>query len=90
LADSAELVHAVLDWMSQNFRPIQSINSRWSSYGLKHVVEASMGVYVPNGVFIAAAIGAGYPARFTDGPNPQFGISERSIQKAKRLTVNQC
>ena len=83
LAKSAGLVSAVAEWMSKHLKPIQSINSRWTSYGLKHVCERSMGIYVPNGVFIAAAIGAGYPVRFTGGPNPSFGISERSIRAAQ-------
>ncbi len=79
LRKSADRVQVVIDWLRRNIRPIKTINMRRSSYGLKHVAEKDTG-YITNGVFIAAAISAGYPYKIYE-PNPAFGMSERSINE---------
>jgi hypothetical protein len=53
-----------------------------SSYTLKHVAERNIGRYVPNGVFIAAAIHCGFlfrPVEFTQ--NLLFNISKSKLRK---------
>lgn len=88
-ADREKLRQSVADvewtagWLTSNIEPIKTINRRRSSYGLKHVAEKqSPNKYLTNGVFIAAAMVAGYPCKISwDSPNPQFGMSERSIKR---------
>ncbi len=68
-------------WLEDNIEPIKTVNRRHSSYGLKHIAEPhSPKRYLTNGVFIAAALIAGYPVMFDDTPNPSFGMSEKSIK----------
>ncbi|WP_324956729.1 hypothetical protein [Oligoflexus sp.] len=70
-------------WLGVFIKPIKTINTRSSSYGLKHRVEREIG-YITNGVFIAAAMIAGYPYRTHDGsPNVYFGMSEQSWKPIK-------
>ena len=59
----------------------KTVNNRRDSYGLKHVMEAETGEYVSNGVFIAAAIHAGFPYWVEAGSiNVPLGIAERSLK----------
>ena len=51
---------------------------------MKHVVEQSIG-YVTNGELIAAALIAGYTVKYTDGPNPLLGMSERDVKRAANI-----
>jgi hypothetical protein len=53
-----------------------------SSYRLKHVVEDWAGTYIANGQFIVAGLLRGVPMREAT-PNPQFGISLRSLTALK-------
>lgn len=79
LRQSVERVAATIDWLQKNVRPIQSINRKHDSYGLKHRAEKSVG-YITNGVFVVAAIIAGYRYEIRlDSPNVVFGMSEISI-----------
>lgn len=86
--ERAELVAAVddigwtVDWLRQHIEPTKAVNRRRSSYGLKHVAERhSPKRYLTNGVFIAAALIAGYRAEFVwNSPNVFFAMSERSIK----------
>jgi hypothetical protein len=50
---------------------------------MKHIAEQDIG-YVANGVFIAAAIIAGYPYELC-APNARFGMSETSFKKLQRI-----
>lgn len=63
----------------------KTINMSYSSYGLKHMVEARMkrlgreDYYVSNGAFIAAAIHMGFDWKPDfDSPNVRFNISKKS------------
>lgn len=78
LAGDAERVGKIVDWLNQNVKTIKSINTRQSSYGLKHLAEDDIG-YVTNGAFIAACLILNVPTRPAP-PNAYFGISERSIK----------
>lgn len=58
-------IAACIAWITAYARRRVTINSTWSSYGLKHVVEEASEAhachhYVCNGAFIAAAVGLGY------------------------------
>ena len=81
LRDSVDAVTTTVDWLRERVEPIRSINMKHTSYGLKHLAEKDVG-YITNGVFIAAAIVAGYPYKIRfDSPNVCFGMSERSISR---------
>jgi hypothetical protein len=62
------------EWLAQ-FPKTKAPNKTGTSYGLKHVPEDEIG-HVSNGVFIAAAIAAGFTVcRIGDGPNAWLNIS---------------
>lgn len=68
-------------WLEKQPRTKNVNDLAGSSYGLKHVAEPEIG-YVSNGVFIAAAIAAGFTVeRCSNGrfrsPNAFFNISAR-------------
>ena len=75
-----------VEWLKTNIVPIQTISRNRTSYGLKHIAEKfSPNKYLSNGVFITAAIIAGYPYRTHPGsPNVSFGMSERSIKRLQK------
>jgi hypothetical protein len=82
LLASVEQCTKVCEWLSRLDKQ-KTINTRRSSYGLKHLAERAVG-YVANGVFIAAAVHCGFPYRLSPGsPNVCFGISERSVKRAE-------
>lgn len=83
LRRSVDDVAWTVEWLKANVAPIKTINRRRTSYDLKHIAERrSPKKYLLNGVFIAAAMVAGYPMEIgVDSPNPSFGMSERSIKK---------
>lgn len=81
-----------LDWASSFAQacgePIQTINKKHSSYGLKHIAEkwakkVSCGEvnYISNGHLILAMIDAGFRfQRIENTPNVYFNVSERAIK----------
>ena len=83
LRGSVSDVARTVEWLRANIKPIKTINGRHTSCGLKHIMERHVGYYVTNGVFIAAALIEDYPVRFNDGPNPCFGMSEKSIKAVR-------
>lgn len=88
LGKSGEAIGKTVDWLQKYIQPIKTINTKHSSYNLKHIAEKDIG-YITNGVFIAAAIIADYPYKIEDGsPNPYFGMSEKSVKEAKRMDRN--
>jgi len=79
LADREAFVIEIAGWLQENIAPIKTPTV--GSYRLKHVVERAIGEYVANGELIAAALLAGYPFKYTDGPNPLFGMSARDVDR---------
>lgn len=82
LAGDIDRVEATVNWLEQHMKAIRSINTKHSSYGLKHIAERDIG-YITNGVFIGACLILEFPMR-ADPPNAYFGISERSIRAAAK------
>lgn len=80
LAQSYEDVAWTISWIkNKNIKEIKSFNKKKSSYRLKHLAEPeSPKVYITNGVFIAAALLAGFKIDDSE-PNPHFNMSERSL-----------
>jgi len=83
LLNSVKAFNETCAWLLQ-INKIKSINTKHSSYGLKHIVEKDIG-YITNGVFIAAAIHCGFDFKVEEGnPNVSFNMSEKSIKQASK------
>jgi hypothetical protein len=61
-------------WIREFVTPRKAINTKHSSYGLKHAVERWTGEYVSNGAFIQAAVNLGYEYRKI-GPDAYFNMT---------------
>ncbi|HEY0637619.1 MAG TPA: hypothetical protein VGD67_08225 [Pseudonocardiaceae bacterium] len=81
LRSSEGLVLRVRDWLRVSIAPIKTPTV--GSYGMKHVVEKAIGQYITNGELITAALMAGYPMGRPHGPNVDFGMSKRDVDRAR-------
>jgi hypothetical protein len=77
LLDARDQCSKICDWL-RSIGKIKSINTRHTSYGLKHIAANAIG-YTSNGEFICAAIHMGFDYRIV-GPNAQFNMSERDLK----------
>jgi ABC-type Fe3+-hydroxamate transport system substrate-binding protein len=76
--------HKIAQFLAMNVAKIKKTNKDITSYGLKHMVERRLGEYVGNGVFIAAALMAGFEPEFSAGPNVRFNMSKRSLEQLSK------
>jgi hypothetical protein len=88
---SIEAFQKSCEWL-QKVEKIKNPNTRiGSSYTLKHKVEAffkAEGVYVPNGMFIAAAIANGFVIkRPLNSPNVFINVSTKSIRELETNVI---
>ncbi len=67
----------LLNWISNNFSPIKSFTSSYTSYGLKQKFSRT-NFYVYNGVFKGAMRKAGYKVQNYNDKNWVFNISKKS------------
>ncbi|MGD0109413.1 MAG: hypothetical protein ABSC06_36085 [Rhodopila sp.] len=67
-------------WLGE-FKKLSRPNKRGTSYGLKHVAAPSIG-YCTNGMFIAAAVAAGFSLKRV-GANAYFNISSEAWDPAR-------
>ena len=86
-----------LDVESENFRNIcdcikiifpnksRQINTKISSYGLKHIIERYRKQYVSNGELIAAMIKCGFKTSKPKGINCCFNIKADELREIKML-----
>jgi hypothetical protein len=81
---SAERILAACDWIEANLYSRKTVNTRHTSYGLKHIAEKHIG-YITNGQFIAAMLVIGYKMGNPPGYNPSFNLSSRSVRAASAL-----
>ncbi|MBF6340861.1 hypothetical protein IU450_33965 [Nocardia abscessus] len=81
LAEQEVWVVEIATWLRANLTPIKTPTV--GSYDMKHMVEKAIGTYVTNGELIAAALIAGYPHRYTDGPNLQLGMRSRDMKRIR-------
>lgn len=74
-------VEETYHWIKKNMTPIKSFNLESTSYALKHRAEFEIG-YIINGVFIAAALIAGYRVKVRNGSiNVHFNMSKKRINE---------
>ena len=63
-----------------NLTPIKTINTRHSSYRLKHIFESKLGFYISNADLKKAMTECGYKHK-SYGINWCFNVSIRSVRK---------
>jgi hypothetical protein len=79
-------VQHCIDWLKEFAAPRKTTNTRYGSYGLKHIVEDWCGEYVCNGAMIEAVRRLGWDVvpEGPDSPNACFRLSyARWIAKTK-------
>lgn len=70
----------LLEWC-ESLNKIESINSRNTSYGMKHIfARDEYGFYICNGAFKGAMLVAGFSISDVKDLNWQFNVSEKSIK----------
>ncbi len=67
----------ITKYINTYFEPSKSIYRKRSSYGLKHLVERNIGIYISNGEFIAAMLLCGYQSYKETTWNCYFKIKNR-------------
>ena len=70
-------------------RLTRRVQPGYNSYGYKHQVERWCGEYIPNGAFIAAALGMGlaWKRGHRGSPNAVFSISSKTVTPPIRPEV---
>jgi hypothetical protein len=90
LAGSAEAFELAVAWITEHLEMQTKFTRTYSSYGLKHICEDSIG-YITNGLFIAAMIACGYRIRPMQESvsNVVFNVTRRSVRvtQGKRITA---
>ena len=76
--DHLPTINRVAEFLVRHTRPTRAIKQRRGSYAWKHVAEEAIGVYVPNGVFIATAILLGHKIKRLPGTNPNCWLNLQS------------
>jgi len=80
LLNNQERFEVACTWL-QGIEKTESINTRHSSYFLKHITERRSGIgHISNGVLIAAAIHCGFTFKISNGVNALFNMDQDSIQ----------
>lgn len=64
-----------------------TFNRHHDSYGLKHVLERAIGMYVANGTAIAALIATGYGIMPSDDVNVRFNMGEGGYTRLSDLAL---
>lgn len=65
-----------------------TFNRHHVSYGLKHVLERAIGMYVANGVAIAALVATGYAIVPSGEVNVRFNMSERDYKSLSNMAID--
>jgi len=81
LLNSVERFESACLWL-QGVEKMQAINTRYTSYFIKHIAERRIGGHLSNGVFIAAAIHCGFSYQIARHyPNVLFNMDKDSLQE---------
>lgn len=80
LSESEE--NQLVSYIRHHLQARKTINTKHSSYGLKHLFEKRLGFYVSNADCKKAMMHCGYNAKkWADSPNWCFNVSERSLSR---------
>jgi hypothetical protein len=75
-------------YIQDTFTAIKTINTKHTSYGLKHVAERALNFYISNDEFIEAMILEGFNAHYKcSKENSHFNISNKFLLKQTDQTV---
>ncbi len=84
LWEEEAIANAACQWVQSHLQPKKTNNARYTSYSLKHLAESDIG-YLPNGVFIAAMLMAGFKIRDNDFDlNPSFNVSTTTVKNCQK------
>ena len=88
LANCVEEFVVAREWIAKNLLHSKRINPRRSSYGMKHVMERDIGIYVSEGSFIAAMLVNEFRMEAKSGYSPSFNVREISVRRIeKRISI---
>lgn len=73
-----EEVDRVCDWIEKNILPRQTPLYDWTSYGIKHLLQAETGIYLTNNEFKDAMLMCGYKPVNPNELNWSYCISKKS------------
>jgi len=80
LCNALEEIQSSYDWLN-DVQKNKSINTKRSSYGLKHDAEKStVAGYISNGSFITGAILKGFNVQINE-PNAYFNMSNKDLNR---------
>lgn len=65
-------------WISENLKQIKTPNYDYSSYGLKHLLQNDIGIYMTNDDFKTLMVRCGFPPVNPEETNWHFKISMKS------------
>src|SRR5574344_862299 len=72
-------IDAVFRWIDENISPRKTPLLSHTSYGLKHILESDIGIYLTNNEFKDAMLSCGYAPVNPDALNWSYCISKRSL-----------
>ena len=78
LIDMEDEGKSVIHWIDDNLLPIKTVNHSHTSYGLKHIMENDIDLYVTNSQFKEAMLICGYEPHDPSRLNWNFRTSRRS------------
>lgn len=84
-----ENVELAIDLIKQYFTTRKTINPKYSSYWLKHLIEKKLERYISNSELIIAMLTCDYQYKQIDSnsPNCYFNVSSQSIKKLRNNLV---
>ena len=68
----------VYSWIKDNFIPRKTALRNRTSYGLKHIIQSKLGIYLTNNQFKDAMMKCGFNPVNPNSENWVFGISKNS------------
>ena len=73
-----EEIDAVMNWIAENISPRKTPLDGHTSYGIKHLLQRDIGIYLTNNEFKDAMLQAGYEPVAPDDLNWYYRISKKS------------
>ncbi len=73
-----DVCRRILHWIRTRLCPSEKVYRRYSSYGIKHMLEEEIGIYLTNNQFKHAMVIAGYMPEDEHKLNWQFFLDPKS------------
>lgn len=80
-----ESIELAINLIKRNFTARKTINTKYSSYWLKHLVEKKLERYISNSELIIAMLTCGYQYKQIDcnSPNCYFNVSSKAVKNLR-------